>query len=386
MSSGGGVGRHASWLELFFDLVAVAAIQQLAHRLHESPSLLDVGVFMLLYLAVWLAWSSFTLYANIAGKQTARRAMLAAMFGIAVMAAAVPDASGDRAVVFIVAYAAVRFLGARIFQGTGTNLMVWPSVQGMLGVIPWVVSIWVAPPGRYWLWAAGLAIDILVPLVSRAENRMPRFAQRMIRAQAEREGRPVPDVDAMLPKAAEVDMEHLAERLGLFVIIVLGEAVLQVVTAAADRPWTGGLVAVALAAFALLVGLWWHLFRYGLIAKMPVPVAMPLHFVGTVSITAMAVGLGALVAHPTGHSPDAARWLLCAGLAGWSLAGVLGGLPDPTTRTWMLWAGIPGIAVPLLLGAFGATLSGVAVSWLLVAVIAWHWLYSAHHERRRWSV
>ncbi|MFJ7721318.1 low temperature requirement protein A, partial [Rhodococcus erythropolis] len=30
--------RHASWIELFFDLVVVAGIGQLAHLLHGSPS------------------------------------------------------------------------------------------------------------------------------------------------------------------------------------------------------------------------------------------------------------------------------------------------------------------------------------------------------------
>jgi low temperature requirement protein LtrA len=56
-------GRHASWIELFFDLVVVVAVAQLAHRLqgHEgSPGWSDVLVFAVLYFAVWLVWASFT--------------------------------------------------------------------------------------------------------------------------------------------------------------------------------------------------------------------------------------------------------------------------------------------------------------------------------------
>ena len=37
-------------------------------------------------------------------------------------------------------------------------------------------------------------------------------------------------------RAAEPDRPHLAERLGLFVIIVLGEAVAQLVNSAAGLP------------------------------------------------------------------------------------------------------------------------------------------------------
>jgi low temperature requirement protein LtrA len=381
------VGRHASWLELFFDLVAVAAVAQLAHRLHGAPSPLDVALFVLLYLAVWLTWSSFTLYANVAGEKTRRRSMLAAMLAIAVMAAAVPEATGERVAVFVVAYVVARFLGSRTIQETGKNLTAWPTVQGMVGVIPWLVSIWVAPPGRYWLWTAGVAIDLLLPLLSGTEARVPRFAQRMMREQAEREGRPVADVAAMMPEVAELDLEHLSERLGLFVIIVLGEAVLQVVTVAGELPWTPQLVGVALGGFVLLVALWWHLFRYGLIVAegrrhLPVRVAMPLHFLGTVSITALAVGLGGIAGHPE-HLVAADRWLVCGGLAGWFVAGVLGGLTDRASWRWVLVAGLPGLAVSLLLGALGHGLPGVVLTGLLVLMMGWQWWYSGVHERRR---
>jgi low temperature requirement protein LtrA len=386
VTEGGAVGRHASWLELFFDLVVVAAVAQLAHRLHGDPSVLDVALFVLLYLAVWLTWSSFTLYANVAGDKTRRRSMLAAMLAIAVMAAAAPEATGDRVAVFVVAYVVARFLGARTMRETGTNLTAWPTVQGLLGVIPWLVSIWVAPPGRYLLWAAGVVIDVLLPLLSGAEARVPKFARRMMREQAEREGRPVTDLASVMPEPARLDLPHLAERLGLFVIIVLGESVLQVVSVAAGRPWTGPLVAVTLGGFALLVALWWHLFRYGLIATegrgLPVRVAMPLHFVGTVSITAIAVGLGGIAAHAV-HPPAGDRWLLCGGLAGWFLAGILGGLPDRSTWRWLLLAGLPGLAVTLLLGAVGGVLSGPVLTGLLVAVMAWQWWYSGRHDRRK---
>ncbi len=82
--------RHASWLELFFDLVAVAGVAQIAHLLHGVPDLSDLGLYALLFLAFWTAWICFTLYANVAYENTHVRTVLAAMFGMAVMAAAVP--------------------------------------------------------------------------------------------------------------------------------------------------------------------------------------------------------------------------------------------------------------------------------------------------------
>ncbi|MFF0138748.1 low temperature requirement protein A [Streptomyces sp. NPDC005227] len=46
-------------------------------------------MYVLLFLALWTAWICFTLYGNVAGEGTHARTVLAAMFGMAVMAAAV---------------------------------------------------------------------------------------------------------------------------------------------------------------------------------------------------------------------------------------------------------------------------------------------------------
>ena len=52
-------------------------------------------MYALLFLAFWTAWIVFTLYANVAHENTHVRTAPAAMFGMAVMAAAVPG--GTRA-------------------------------------------------------------------------------------------------------------------------------------------------------------------------------------------------------------------------------------------------------------------------------------------------
>jgi low temperature requirement protein LtrA len=57
--------RHASWNELFFDLVLVAGGLQLSHLLHERPTAADLGLYVLLHLAFWIAWVCFTVYGNV---------------------------------------------------------------------------------------------------------------------------------------------------------------------------------------------------------------------------------------------------------------------------------------------------------------------------------
>jgi low temperature requirement protein LtrA len=367
--AGVGTGRHASWLELFFDLVVVAAILQLAHRLHGEPTLRDIGIFVALYLAVWFAWISFTLYANVAGEKTRRRAMILAMFGIAVMAAAVPEATGERAVVFAVAYVVVRLLGLHTWAATRRTMLAWPSVQFASGIVPWAVSIFTPPPVRYALWGAGLTVDLVLSIL---------VGGWRTRASAPSPAYPLP--------AARLDLTHLAERLGLFLIIVLGEGVLQLVTAAGQARWTADVITVAVAGFVLLIGLWWPTFSYGITptehGRLPVWASMPLHFLGVVSITAVAAGLGALMDHADGHPGPGVRWLLGGGLAAYFVGAVAGTILLRQRVFWLLYWGVPGVAAPVLLAIYGTRLSNPALAWLLVAVVAWQALYVWFDERR----
>jgi low temperature requirement protein LtrA len=47
--------RHATWLELFYDLVFVVVISQLVHNLEEDFSLYGFLGFLALFIPVW--WS-----------------------------------------------------------------------------------------------------------------------------------------------------------------------------------------------------------------------------------------------------------------------------------------------------------------------------------------
>lgn len=57
-------GRHATWLELFFDRVFVVAIAALAGLLHDDLNLGGFFAFSLLFVPVGWAWMSFAYYAD----------------------------------------------------------------------------------------------------------------------------------------------------------------------------------------------------------------------------------------------------------------------------------------------------------------------------------
>ncbi len=233
--------RHATWLELFFDLVFVVAIAQLADGLAEDPSLRGFLIFAGLFVAVWWAWVGYTFYADRFDTDDPphRVLMIGGMFAVAVLASVIPDAFHGQTASFAVAYAGVRAVVVLL------NARAWwhlPAARPLLNVyIPafsasiglFLVSVAFASPYRYWLWALALTVDLGAPLLSHARIRQ------------------VP-----------IHASHIPERVGLFTIIVFGESVLAVVVGTSTVSWGLESAATAALGFALAGALWWIYFDY----------------------------------------------------------------------------------------------------------------------------
>ncbi|HEY7483352.1 MAG TPA: low temperature requirement protein A [Streptosporangiaceae bacterium] len=370
---GDSVERHASWLELFFDLVVVVAVAQLAHLLAghggAHATVHDMIEFVVLYLAIWLLWLSFTLYANVAGEATRYQSMIVGMAGIAVMAAAIPEATGERGRVFALAYILTRVASTRSWGRTGKVLLTWTAAQRSAGLVPWIVSLWVEQPAQFRLWIAGVVIDLWFSVASgrdpdRAAQRYTDVARRH-EQRAWRRGR-LPEVGRFRLTFVEPDRPHLGERLGLFVIIVLGEAVAQIVSIAAGTDWTWQLVGAGTAGFLLVIGMWGLSFEYGFGSRSALPTALllPAHFAAIASITSVAAGIGMAVTHPTEHLPAVSRAVLCGGVSVFLFAVALFRAPRRGLPIQLALVALP--AVP---AALGWALSAGALPWLLVPVI-----------------
>jgi low temperature requirement protein LtrA len=222
--------------------------------------------------------------ADVAGELTRVRTVVVSMFLVAVMAASAPGHFDTRADAFAGAFVLVRVFAARGSLRTGRLMTGWPLLQAGGFTLPWLVSLAVPTPWKYGLWALGLALD-LVAVLARSEG------------------------------LRDDDRKRLEERLGLFVIIVLGESVAALVLTAARTPWTRDFVATSVAGFLLLVLLWLLTFSYGFSSapgvwpgSMPPRFGLPLHLASTLGILLIGVGLGAAVAELAGaRRPVAGR-------------------------------------------------------------------------------
>ena len=358
-----GADRHASWLELFFDLVAIAGIGALAHLLEEDSSRGGVAVYVIAFAAIWMIWSCFTVYGNIAGDEVHTLVILGAMFVLGVMIAAIPEIRGEHATAFAVAYVVGRFLAGRPWKRSAVVVDL-PVVQTGAGIIPWVVSFWFDGTAQYALWAVGLALDLLFLVSTNRDRLIAGLQDRLERHQ--RPSRPAVELEA-----ADVDVPHLGERLGLFILIVIGEGLIQIIGAAGEGEWDRSLALSGAGAFALMFGLWALAVRFGYAGvallpegSLPSRVLWPAHLVSALAIATVAAMIGGLVAESHEELGDHVRWILLAAYLGYAVV----------SAGFNLASGAParaGCLVPLVVAgvvvAVAPGLAAVAALWILAA-------------------
>jgi len=293
--------RHASWLELFFDLVFVVAVAELAQELVRDHSLGGFAIFAGLFLPVYIAWQGFSFYSDRFDTDDVlfRVVMLAAMLAIAALAVQVPDvAEGRRSAGFVVAYATLRSLVVALYLRAWRSapearpLIVRYAGGYSLSVAIWLGSLLVATPARYVLWGVGLAIEYAMPVV----------AQRL---------------HARIP----VDPSHVRERFALFTIIVLGESVVAVALGTADTDWRAASAATAALGFVAVACLWWVYFDRGIEGGFSarsgaIQLFTRVHIPLLAALTAVGAGVHMLIEEAAGGGVEAgAAWALDGGAA-----------------------------------------------------------------------
>jgi low temperature requirement protein LtrA len=233
--------RRATWLELFFDLVFVAAVAQASYLLTDELTASGLFGYLGIFAVIWWGWMGFTFYADRFDTDDLvyRLLILLAMLAIAALAVNTRHALGGSSAGFALSYIAVRLVLLTLYARARHHV---ESARGLTtifltmfgaAVLVWCASLLVEPPLRFWLWGCALTLELAAPL----------FAWRT------------------LPNAP-IDPRHIPERFGLLVIIVLGESVFAVVVGTADVSWHTATVIAAVAGFVAAASLWWIYFEF----------------------------------------------------------------------------------------------------------------------------
>ena len=359
---------RAHWMELFFDLIFVALVGQLAHGIHEHPSTSTLLLFVALFASVWWSWVNLTFAVNVMPWLTRRQlsaVMLAAMFAVGAIAVAAPEATGERAWLFAAGNAALRLvlLGLWVTQswssgGTASHIRV--LVYNGLTAVIWLVSIWVPQPWNFMLWGLVIVVEVALLITSSRS-----WAARVL---------------------PNMNTEHLSERFGLLVVIVLGESVLTGV-GALNESWSVAAGIAAILGLGVIALLAWSFFIYGTDAMseglerlreagdfrgIRTTVGF-LPFLIVVGVTAISGAISSAIQHPDEPLPQASAIALCGGIAIFYATNALVSLRFGRSLREVLGWAIPALVLALALGlvtmvADGAVAIGAAAAVLVVIV------------------
>ena len=360
-----GEEQRTTNLELFYDLVFVFAITQVSHLLLAHLTWEGAAEALLVLLVVWWAWNYTTWFTNELDPDSivVRVVLIAIMLASLLMAIAIPEAFGDRALLFAGAYVAIQ-VGRQAFltfaaaeRGTlgrtrGAHILVWFVASGVL----WIAGALADGPARTALWLAALALDYGGPLAVFWVPGLPRVASA----------------------AWNVETSHFAERFQLFIIIALGESIVLTGATTSELELDAARVVAFALSFLGSAALWWLYFNYvALIAQRRLELSPNrtevardgytyLHVVMVAGVIVTAVGDELLIAHPTEELPAREVAAVVAGPAIYLLGHALFRLRMAGSVSWRR---LGGAAACVAVGAVGAFAPALAVAGLVLAVL-----------------
>ncbi len=240
------VARAVTPLELFFDLVYVFTVSQLAHNLLEHVDARGMVETLVLTLAVMYAWFMTVWTSNWldGDRQPVRLLLLGLMFASLLMSTSVSEAFGDRAGLFVIGYLAIQIgrtaFAVASFRGHRLHMHFVNALVWEIGTAPiWIAGIAVDDDARLALWGVATLITYGGVIA----------------------GHPLPGRKSPFTSDSQIYAEHLLERFRLFFLIALGETVLTIGNAFTDQPVQADRLLVLAVAFTGTVALWWCYFH-----------------------------------------------------------------------------------------------------------------------------
>ncbi|MFJ3586299.1 low temperature requirement protein A [Streptomyces sp. NPDC090127] len=240
--------RAATPLELFFDLCFVVAVSQagaeLVHAVVEHHAADGIAHYALVFFAIWWAWMNFTWFASAYDNDDVlyRVVTLVQIAGVLILAAGISRVFQDDYLVAVLGYLVMRV--ALAFQwmraahhatDPAERTMCHRYAAGvLLCQIGWTALLLAPEQARVWIFLVGIVAELTVPAV----------AERAVNT--------------------HWHPHHIAERYGLFTIIVLGEtifaATVAVKSGVAEYDALDDLLPIAAGGLLLVYAAWWIYF------------------------------------------------------------------------------------------------------------------------------
>lgn len=310
-SRGNGIAS-VSFSELLFDLIYVFAVTQISHYLLHHLTWLGFLQSAVIWFAMWMAWQHTTWMTNWFDPNTRKiRIFLFILMLIGlIIAAAIPDAFGDRGLIFALCYIVTQIgrSGIILFMlgkkhhltKNYTRILIWFFISAVF----WIVGALEEDFIRLILWTIAVLSDYIAPMHG-------FYLPILGRSDSSKEW--------------TIEGHHLTERCQLFVIIAFGETILMTGASLSElEVWTLPVVAAALLSAVSSLAMWWVYFDTSSevgaekIQKVDDPgmLGLKYHAVHVVLVGALimsAVGDELTVNHPLGYISLAAIFVIIVG-------------------------------------------------------------------------
>jgi len=294
---------RVSTLELFFDLVFVFTITQVAAIIVDAPTGSGVARAALTLSIIYWMYGGYAWLTNASGPDTpARRGiLLAAMAAFFVCSLAVPSAFGDSGLAFGVAYLVVvlvHAVGFMVYLGRA-------AIRPVTRFLPWnllssglvLAAAWAHGSTDWILWGLAVAVQLTSPILMRVGENF------------------------------QINAAHFGERHGLVILIVLGESLVSIALAG-EHQHVGLRLAVGVLAGLLAAAVMWWMYFGGdddrAVSAMEVapPAKRPIwaitgyflaHFLMIFGILLIAAGTHLAVHDLLAEAAPAGAWLIACG-------------------------------------------------------------------------
>src|SRR3954469_13597024 len=224
-------------LELFFDLVFVFAVTRVTALMAHGLSWVSIGQGLLVLAALWWGWAAYAWLTNhVSGEDgRARVVVFVAMAAMVLVALAVPEAFDAHALLFALAYMAMRMAHLALYWvSSREDPDVHVAVARLLptaiaGPLLLVAAAFTDGPVQAALWIVALVLDYGGPCVTGVAG-------------------------------YRVHPAHFSERFSLIVIIALGESIVAIGVGAGDEPLDTAIAVAAVLSLITSAALWWAYF------------------------------------------------------------------------------------------------------------------------------
>ncbi len=234
--------KRASWLELFYDVAFVALVAQLTYLAFDHhDTLTDLFTIFIVGYTIFIAWWATTANRNLQPSETAmdklfiQLQMVAAfLMSLTMTAVFAGDYFG-----FFFTFGLLRLLQAFMlvrmyYAHPQTRPATYNILEGLvIGAALWITTSLAPAPYHFVLAGIALLVDIFTPL-TRGKGNTTRY----------------------------LNVYHLQERLGLFMMLVIGESMIVVALSNTTDSFSLIETSIVFSGLFMMIALWWLYFEH----------------------------------------------------------------------------------------------------------------------------